>query len=308
MRKVLKWIGIVVLCLIVLVFGAALFLANKYNRMSKNTYQADPPELALPSDSASMARGAVLAASLCSSCHGGDFAGTAFFDEPKIAQVPAPNITKGGRTASYTTKDWIRTVRYGVKPDNHGVFIMPSKDLGKMSDNDMACLIAYMQTVPSSDKTWPDPKFTFLSKIMAGAGLFGTLYYAEEIDLTDVTPRTAPAPGPTVEYGAYTVAFHGCPACHGEQLNGYKTPDPVSPPGANITPGGNLGKWDLAAFSNTLRTGTTPEGKKMDPKFMPWTSIGLMTDMEVEAVFNYLKSLPALPDHETVVKYNAKNK
>lgn len=304
MRKVLKWIGIVVLCLIVIVVVAALLLANKYNNMAKKTYVSDPPELTLPTDSATIAHGAVIAASLCSGCHGGDFAGTPFFDEPKIAVVPAPNITKGGRTANYATKDWIRTIRYGVKPDGHGLFIMPSKDMGKMSDLDLAALIAYMQTVPSADKTWPDPTFTFVSKVMAGAGLFGTLYHAEEIDLTDYKPRTAPPAGPTAEYGAYMASFHGCASCHGDKFNGLKTPDPVSPPGANITPGGNLGKWDLAAFTNTLRTGITPEGKELDTKFMPWTAIGLMTDMELEAIYNYLKSLPALPDDESVVEYN----
>ncbi len=46
----------------------------------------------------------------------------------------------------------------------------------------------------------------------------------------------------------------------------------------------------------------------MDPKFMPWAAIGLMSDMEIEAVYNYLKSLPALPDDETVVKYKEKQK
>lgn len=308
MKKILKWIGIVVLCLIVIVVAAALILAGKYNKLADKTYTANPPELPVPTDSASIARGAIIAASICSGCHGGDFSGTPFFDEPKIAQVPAPNITKGGRTASYTTKDWIRTIRYGVKPDSHGLFIMPSKDMGKMSDADLMSLIAYMQTVPTNDKTWPDPTFTFMSKVMAGAGLFGALYHAEEIDLTDYSPRTAPEMSTSPEYGAYVVGFHGCKSCHGDQLNGFKSPDPVSPPGANITPGGNLGKWDLAAFTNTLRSGTTPEGVEMDPKFMPWAAIGLMSDMEIEAVYNYLKSLPALPDDETVVKYKEKQK
>ncbi len=308
MRKFFKWLGIVVGLIIVIIVIAALVLANKYNKMAANTYEVNVPEIAVPDDSASLARGAVIAASLCTSCHGGDFTGTEFFNEPKIAVVPAPNITNGGRTKDYTTKDWVRTVRYGVKPDNHGLFIMPSKDMGMMSDEDLGCLIAYMKTVPTSDKTWPDPHFTFMSKVMAGAGLFGDLYHADIIDLTDTKPRTAPEPGPTVEYGAYTVSFHGCKSCHGESLNGFKSPDPVSPPGANITIGGNFGKWSLEQFVETLRTGTTPEGKKLDKEFMPWTALGLMTDMELEAVYNYLKSVPSMPDSEEIVKWNEDNK
>jgi hypothetical protein len=63
----------------------------------------------------------------------------------------------------------------------------------------------------------------------------------------------------------------------------------------------------LEQFKNTLRTGTTPEGKAMDVKFMPWAPMGLMTDMELEAIYNYLQSMPALPDDETVTKWNEKH-
>lgn len=308
MKKFFNWLGIIILGLIVIVVVAALVLANKYNKMSDKTYEVNVPEIAIPSDSASLARGAVLAASICTACHGGDFTGTAFFDVPSIAKIPAPNITSGGRTKSYTDKDWVRTLRYGVKPDNHGVFIMPSNSIGLMSDADLGSLIAYMKTIPPSDKTWPDPSFTFMSKVMAGAGMFGVLYEAEEIDLQDNKPRTAPPPGPTIEYGAYTISFHGCKSCHGQTLNGFKSPDPVSPPGANITPGGHIGKWSLDQFKETLRTGTTPEGKNLDPKFMPWEAIGLMTDLEMEATYNYLKSVPAMSDSEEIIKWEEKNK
>jgi len=305
--KILKWIGIVVLCLIVIIVAAALILAGKYNKMAKKEYAVEAPEIAIPTDSASLARGMVIANSVCAgSCHGGDFSGTEFFNEPSIAVVPAPNITKGGRTANYGVKDWVRTVRYGVKPDGHGLFIMPASDFGKMSDADLGCLIAFMQTVPASNKTWPDPEFKFLSKVMAGAGMFGDLYHADLIDMSATGPRTGPEPGPTVAYGAYTVGFHGCASCHGEKFNGFKSPDPVSPPGANITKQGNFGKWTLEQFKSTLRSGTTPEGKNLDPKFMPWPAIGQMTDMEIEAVYNYLMSLEGMPDSEELVKYNEK--
>ncbi len=308
MKKFFKWLGIVVLGLIVIIVVAALVLANKYNKMADNTYEANVPDIQILNDSAAVARGAYLAATICTTCHGGDFSGTEFFNEPKIAMIPAPNITSGGRTKNYTDKDWVRTLRYGVKPDKHGVFIMPCKTIGMMGDKDLGSLIGYMKTVPASDKTWPDPSFTFMSKVMAGAGLFGTLYEAELIDLNDNSPKTAPEPGTTVEYGAYTVGYHGCKSCHGETLNGHKAPDPVSPPGYNITTGGHFGKWSLDQFKETLRTGTTPEGKKLDPEFMPWPAIGLMTDMEIEAVYNYLKSVPAMSDAEDVVKWEEKHK
>ncbi|MDQ3291187.1 MAG: cytochrome c, partial [Bacteroidota bacterium] len=67
---------------------------------------------------------------------------------------------------------------------------------------------------------------------------------------------------------------------------------PGSPPVPNITKTGNLGKWTEAQFIQTLRTGVTPEGKKMNPRNMPWTMTKEFTDHEIKSVYLFLKSLP----------------
>lgn len=308
MRKFFKWLGITVLSLIVIIVIASFVMINKYKKMAKNTYEANPAAIAILTDSASMVRGASLASSLCSGCHGGDLAGKEFFNVPELGVVPAPNITRGGRTKDYSDLDYIRSIKYGVKPDGHGLFVMPVEDFNNLSDADLGALIGFIKSVPASDKTWPDPKFTTMAQIMAGAGLFGTLYNAELLDLKDNKSIVAPEPGTSVAYGEYTMRIHGCWTCHGEQLNGAKSPDPASPPGANITGKGNIGKWSLAQFSETLHTGKTPEGKELDPEFMPWPSLGTMTDVEIEALYNYLKSVPPVDDAEVLAKWKEKNK
>ncbi len=68
--------------------------------------------------------------------------------------------------------------------------------------------------------------------------------------------------------------------------------EPGSPPVPDITKTGNIGKWNEAQFSQTLRTGVTPAGKKMNPKFMPWTMTKEFTDIEMKSVYLFLKSLP----------------
>ncbi len=98
------------------------------------------------------------------------------------------------------------------------------------------------------------------------------------------------------------VRFHACKSCHGEQLNGGISPDPISPPPTNISTGGNLGKWTLEQFRETMRSGKTPEGKLLDAKFMPWPGIGAHDDEELEAIFNYIKSLPGLPNSAVLDK------
>jgi hypothetical protein len=70
--------------------------------------------------------------------------------------------------------------------------------------------------------------------------------------------------------------------------------DPDGPPSPNITKGGNMGNWSVEEFMATIRTGTTPEGNKMDPMYMPWNSFKHFTDEELTDIYNYIQSQPAL--------------
>ena len=54
----------------------------------------------------------------------------------------------------------------------------------------------------------------------------------------------------------------------------------------------------LRQFISTLRTGHNPN----DPpgqilQAMPWPVIGKMTDRDLSAVYEYLRSIPSLPDN-----------
>jgi hypothetical protein len=44
----------------------------------------------------------------------------------------------------------------------------------------------------------------------------------------------------------------------------------------------------------TIRTGVTPEGRKLRGEYMPWGSYKFMNDDELKAVWVYLQSLPKL--------------
>jgi len=55
-----------------------------------------------------------------------------------------------------------------------------------------------------------------------------------------------------------------------------------------------LGSWSESDFINTLRTGVTPEGKFLNPNFMPWNRFRLMTDDEIKAIWLYVRALPPL--------------
>jgi cytochrome c553 len=296
MKKFLKWTAIVLLALVLIVAIVAFFLAGKLDRMRAKEYTIEPAPLQIPSDSASLARGEYWAKVMCTECHGTDYSGTEFFNEPSMGWIHALNLTsgKGGLGKDYADTDWLRAIRHGVRKTGKGVMIMPSDYLGKMDDTDLACLIAYIKTVPPVDKEWNEPHFEFFTKVLGGAGAFGTLYSAEVIDHENMKNMKAPAEGATVEYGEYLLNIVGCRSCHGENLNGKMPSDPVSPFAPNITPGGNLGNWTSEQFLQTMRTGVKPDGSTMDPKFMPWLGVSKLTDESLQAIYLYLQSQPKL--------------
>jgi hypothetical protein len=83
-----------------------------------------------------------------------------------------------------------------------------------------------------------------------------------------------------------------CLGCHGMDLAGAPPMDPSMPPGANLTPAGNLGNWTLEDFRTVFATGRTPEGKQLDPAFMPWNVIGGdAAPEEIDAIWAYLRTL-----------------
>jgi cytochrome c553 len=60
-------------------------------------------------------------------------------------------------------------------------------------------------------------------------------------------------------------------------------------PAANITPGG-IGHYTERDFVRALRTGLRPDGSKIDRQ-MPWEVLGKMDDVELRALYSYLRSL-----------------
>jgi len=303
MKKVIKWIGIVLGAVVILLAITAFYFKSKFDNGDKRKLEPKVTLIAIPTDSASLERGKLLAVG-CRNCHGNDFAGSDFFNDPAIGYMSSPNLTpaSGSATEKYTNEDWIRTLRHGVNPMGKPVFIMPSEAIGLASDIDLGCLIAYLKNLPRVIKPLGPTNFTLFAKILAGAGQFGNLYPYDVIKHNEVHSIQAPPKSSNADYGAYMVRFHACKSCHAEELNGAVAPDPVSPPGSNITSGGNLGKWNLDQFRETLRSGKTPEGKLLDPKFMPWPGIGAHDDMELEAIFNYIKSMPALANSPALDK------
>ncbi len=298
MKKVLKWIGIVLGSLLGLIVLIALVLFVKSRIEFTRKYDVKVESVSVPTDAASVEHGHHLATILCMECHEKDLGGDpTFFDGGPLGHASAPNLTSGagGLGGQFTDADFVRVLRHGVKPDGTSVFIMPSTDFAYLSDKDLGDLIAYVKSVQPVDRQTPEPhaRFTVLANVMYGAGLFGNLLRAGRIQQMGAAP-VAPEPAVSADYGQYLVRINGCHDCHGPQLSGGKPGDPDSPLAPTLTPGGELRAWSEADFLKTLHTGVTPSGTQLRDRFMPWMHKGLMTDDELKAVWAYLHSLPPL--------------
>jgi len=291
MRKVLRrlGIGLGVVVLLVVVAAAGLHVAG--GRKLARTYVVTPRPPAEPApDSALVARGQHVATALakCAACHGDDFGGKVFIDDPALGRLAASNLTPGGPTAQFTMADWDRAVRHGVRPDGRGLLVMPSDEFVHMSDADFAAVVAYLRQLPPVTRELPSTTLRFVGRALLATNQL-PMIPAARIDHT--APVEAPAPGVTREYGRYVAVVGGCTGCHGATLAGGPYGEPGAPPAANLTPTG-IGSWTEADFRRALREGVRPNGSPISEK-MPWKYTQHMTDDEIAALYLYVKSVPA---------------
>jgi mono/diheme cytochrome c family protein len=298
MRKVLKWIGIVLGSLIGLILVAGIVLYFIGNARLNKTYELPPDHVVVPTDAASIEYGEHRVRTMCIGCHGEDLSGvTDFVALDPIFRLDSANLTsgQGGIGAEFTDEDYVRAIRHGIGRNGKGIFMPAVLSYQHLSDEDLGAMIAYLKTIPPVDHETRGLQSTVLSKVMFGAGLFGNLPAENVSHKTDVT---APAPGASVEFGEYMANITGCRDCHGQELAGGPFPDPsVTKISPNLTPGGELNAWSEEDFINAMRTGQTPSGYQLNPELMPWKEYAGLTDTERKAIWLYLRSLPELPQY-----------
>lgn len=274
--------------------GLAFAVHHADTKMQRQVALPSYP-LAWRDDSAAVERGRYLFASRgCADCHGANGAGRRFIDDAKTGmRVAAPNISpgRGSVTTGYRIEDWERTLRHGVKPDGRPLLIMPSEEFAGYTDDDVAALAAYVRQLPPAEGG--PAVFELPLPVRALYGLGVVQDAAEKIDHSLPPPKPVPA-AVTAEHGRYV--GQACQGCHGPQLSGGKVPGtpPDWPAAANLTPGEGsaLPRYrDAAAFKAMLRSGRRPDGSAISP-VMPFEALAQLDDVDAEALYLYLNSLP----------------
>lgn len=289
MGRVFKWIGFILGGLVGLVALSLVVVYSITEAQLNKTYEVTVNPIAIPTDSAAIERGKHLATTVgfCTDCHGENLAGQVFDEGLLVGRLSVPNLTRGqgGVGDILTDTDWVRTIRHGLRADGRTLIDMPSNYYYYLSDADLAAIIAYLKTLPPVDNSLPPTSMGPLARLFMLQD--PSLLPAQVIDHTGPRPA-APEIAITAEYGQYLA--NACRVCHGDNLAG----EPGVGAGQNLTPAGNLAHWTEADFIQTLRTGVTPENRKLDPELMPWDQVGRLNDDELKAIWLYLKSLPAV--------------
>jgi len=294
-RRAIRIATIVVATIVVIAIALAVAANVLSDRKRTRVVDVTVAPVAYASGETVIARGKYLYRSRgCMECHGDDGAGRDVIDDPGGFHVKSPNISPGPGSVvkTYAEADWVRTVRHGVTPSRHPMILMPSKDYSRLTDQDLAAIVAYVRSLPPAAGTPADIRMPLILKAVYAFDIVKD--DAQEID--HALPPSKPVPETvSVAHGQYVANM--CTGCHGSGFSGGRIPGapPDWPPAANLTPGEGsvLPRYDSAEkFRAMLRSGKRPDGTAVST-VMPFPTLANIDDIDADALYLFVKSLPA---------------
>lgn len=220
------------------------------------------------------------------------------------------NITPAG-ISRYTDGELFRVITTGVNKNGKAMFpIMPYQYYGRMDEEDIKSIIAYIRTLQpiKNDVTLSSPDFPM-------SIIINTIP-------TKASFTKMPAKTDVVNYGKYITNAAACKECHtkfekgklveGTEFGGgrgFPFPNGSFVYSGNISPDAStgIGKWTEEMFVNLFhsRSDSATLSRKLQPgefnSIMPWTMYGKMHDEDLKAIYAYLRTVS--PINNAVVKY-----
>ena len=260
----------------------------------------------------------------CVACHsipeGKPFAGGLKMEVPLLGAIYATNITPDPETGIgiYSFEDFDNAMRRGVAKDGHNLYpAMPYPSYAKMSEEDMQALYDYFMhgVAPVKQENKPSEISGWLSQRWPLA-IWNFLLvdydpYQEKSEMSDSWNR-----------GAYlTQGLGHCGACHtprgltmqetamDESDSSFLSGAPLdhwSASSLNSDINSGLGRWEKKDIVEFLKTGHNRFGNAFGTMVeVVNNSTHHMTDEDLNAMAEYLQSLPAVAeDGNTAYSYN----
>jgi mono/diheme cytochrome c family protein len=301
-KKILKWFGIIVLSLII---GVTITTALKQH----TKYDAPYPDIKASNDSAIIAYGKhlVFGPGHCLDCHSTiknvdsvlklghepALSGGKVFELP-FGKFYTRNLTPDKETGigNMTDAEIARVLRYSVK--KNGEKVLPFMPFQNLNDEDLTAIISYLRSTKPVHNEVPDHQYNLIGNLIK-AFLLKPAGPTQRI-------RTGMPHDTTAAYGEHLVmAVANCNECHtkrdaignyvGEPLAGgteFKDENGTVLISPNLTPDptGRIFGWSQQNFIDRFRM-----GRVIKESHMPWESFGRMTDDELKAIYNYLRTV-----------------
>ena len=227
----------------------------------------------------------------------------------------ARNITPSG-ISRYTDGELFRVITTGVTKEGRAMFpVMPYHNYGRMDEEDIKSIIAYIRSLPAITNEVPESKADFPMSVIINT-------IPQKASLTK-----KPAETDVVNYGKYLVNAAACQECHtqfekgklieGTEFGGgreFPFPDGSKVRSANISPDPTtgIGSWSEEMFLNVFHSNSDSVAltRKASPgefnTIMPWTMYGKMHTEDLKAIYAYLKTVK--PISNKVVKFTTAKK
>jgi mono/diheme cytochrome c family protein len=264
----------------------------------------------LPATSESVVRGQQLVegAGACGFCHsmervaGAPLAGGAVMYD-QYGAVEAPNITVSANgIGSWTESDLKKFLRTSVRPDQSIAMASFHRGMEWMSDSDIGRITAYLRSLPGSDREVTRREVSFFSRNTTG---FFDAKPAVRGYIPDISPSFRR------EYGEYLVDHVArCGSCHsrpggifssevylggGKELRiGEGDGESKAAPNISSSDISGIGGWSREHFAQFFSEGKTPSGRAVDPRFCPVGFYAKAPARDIEAMIEYLRSVPAV--------------
>jgi mono/diheme cytochrome c family protein len=208
----------------------------------------------------------------CGACHGPDLGGMIFVEIPNVARIVAPNLTEARE--NYDDPGLQRLLRTGVKADGRLAMVMPNKAFQRLTDQQVADVIAYVRDAPRVEKTMPRTRLTPLARL----GVILGEYDVEEMRADPPESQSVLADRNHPDRGRQ-LAQVVCGECHGLDFQGF--------PADAVPPLDVVGTYSLEEFTRLMREGLTRSGGETSTGFMSEVAryrFTALTDGEIDAI------------------------
>ncbi len=277
--KILKWTGISLLTLIVLIL--AFVYGRSYQLQHAKLDIALRDNIVVPTDSASIADGFRQTRLMhCNGCHGDNMGGQVMVDDDIIGRLVSANASK--KVKEYSDAELYRLLRHGVKKDNSVAIAMPAEMLYELKEESLLNIIAYLRTLEEVVHETPFPPNNFKFPIHMGLA-FGQMKI-EPLKMNHAAPRKyAQHENTPIARGEYLVQT-ACSHCHGTDLKGDEF---MKSPGLNI-----VFMYNQDQFRHLLRTGEGATRKEVGMMSeVVQNCLHHFTDEEIDDMYAFLKTL-----------------